>query len=77
MRVLGDALDGTNPFALLADGVPGARSAMGEQTLVIVGAEFDGGKPGFIILTDRVDPATGDRASGEELQDHECALARG
>jgi CDP-diacylglycerol pyrophosphatase len=77
MRVLGDALGETNPFALLADGVPGARTAMGEQTLVIVGAEFDSGNLGFIILTDRVDLATGDRASGEELQDHDCALARG
>ena len=77
MRVLGDALDGTNPFVLLADGVPGARRAMGEQTLIVVGAEFAGGRPGFIILTDRVNLATGDRASGEELQDHGCALARG
>lgn len=75
VRVLGDALDGTNPFALLADSIPGARVAMGEQTLVIVGAEFASGQPGFIILTDHVNPATGDRASGEELQDHGCALA--
>jgi CDP-diacylglycerol pyrophosphatase len=75
VRVLGDALDGTNPFALLADSVPGARAAMGEQTLVIVGAEFAGGRPGFIILTDRTNLATGDRASGEELQDHGCTLA--
>lgn len=76
MGVPGDALDGTNPFVLLADGVPGARAAMGEQTLVVVGAKFADGSPGFIILTDRVDLATGDRASGEELQDHGCALAR-
>jgi CDP-diacylglycerol pyrophosphatase len=45
MRVLADALDGTNPFTLLADGVPGARMAMGEQTLVVVGAEFADGYP--------------------------------
>ena len=75
MRVPTDRLDGTNPFALLADGVPGARMAMGEQTLVAIGAEFDGGHPGFIILTDQVDLGSGDRASGEELQDHDCALA--
>jgi CDP-diacylglycerol pyrophosphatase len=75
MRVLSDALDGTNPFLLLADGDPGGRRAMGEYTLVVVGAEFAGGRPGFIILTDRVDLATGDRASGEELQDHGCTLA--
>jgi len=75
MRVLADALDGTNPFVLLADGVPGARTAMGEQTIVVLGAEFAGGRPGFIILTDHVDSATGDKAGGEELQDHDCALA--
>ena len=75
MRVPADTLDGANPFMLLADGVPGARMAMGEQTLVVVGAEFAGGYPGFIILTDRVNFATGNKASGEELQDHDCTLA--
>jgi CDP-diacylglycerol pyrophosphatase len=77
MRVLGDVLGETNPFALLADGVPGARAAMGEQTLAVVGAEFAGGRPGFVILTDHVNFASGDKASGEELQDHDCALAHG
>jgi CDP-diacylglycerol pyrophosphatase len=76
MRVLDDTLDGTNPFVLLADGLPGARMAMDEQTLVAIGAEFDGGRPGFIILTDQVNLTTGDKASGEELQDHDCALKR-
>ena len=61
---------------LLADGVPGAGKAMGEQTVVVVGAEFAGGYPGFIILTDRVNLASGDHASGEELQDHGCAVGR-
>jgi CDP-diacylglycerol pyrophosphatase len=75
MRALADGLDGTNPFTLLADGVPGARVAMGEQTLVVIGAEFAGGSTGFIILTDQVNLASGDHASGEELQDHSCALA--
>jgi CDP-diacylglycerol pyrophosphatase len=76
MRVLADALDGTNPFTLLANGVPGARTAMGEQTLVVVRVEFANGSPGFIILTDQVNLATGDYASGEELQDHACAIGR-
>jgi CDP-diacylglycerol pyrophosphatase len=76
IRVLGDDLDRTNPFTLLADGVPGARDAMGKQTLVVVGAKFADGRPGFIILTDRANPATGDKAAGEELQDHLCAIAQ-
>jgi CDP-diacylglycerol pyrophosphatase len=76
IRVLADDLDGANPFALVADGVPGAHDAMGRQTLVVVGAEFADGHPGFIVLTDHVDLATGDRAAGEELQDHDCAFAQ-
>ena len=76
IRVLADDLDGANPFALVADGVPGTHAAMGRQTLVVVGAEFADGRPGFIVLTDHVDLATGDRAAGEELQDHDCALAQ-
>ena len=75
MRVLADTLDGTNPVTLLADGIPGARTTMGQQSLVVVGAEFAAGQPGFIILNSEVDPSTSDNGSGEELQDHDCAIA--
>jgi CDP-diacylglycerol pyrophosphatase len=74
MRVEGQDLDRVSPFQLLADGVPGARDDMGHHTLVVVGAVFPSG-PGFVILDDRVNAAPGDRASGEELQDHACAVA--
>jgi len=74
MRVDGEALD-ANPFLLTADGIPGARANMGNETLVVVGATFAGGKPGFVILDTAADPATGNPGSGEELQDHSCALA--
>jgi len=76
VRVDGEDLDHTNPFTLLADGVPGAREDMGHHTLVVVGATFAGGQAGFIILDDRVNFTAGDRASGEELQDHACAVAK-
>jgi CDP-diacylglycerol pyrophosphatase len=75
VRVAGDQLNRTNPFKLLADGVPGAREDMGRHTLVVVGAVFSNGRPGFIVLDDHADAAIGDRASGEELQDHACAIA--
>jgi CDP-diacylglycerol pyrophosphatase len=75
MRIMGDGLDGSNPFLLLADGVPGARAAMGRHTLALIGATFAGGAPGFVLLDDEANPATGDRGSAEELQDHSCALA--
>jgi CDP-diacylglycerol pyrophosphatase len=70
ITVSGENLDAVNPFVLLADGVPGARESMGDRTLVVVGAVGPDGQPGFVILTDAADAATGDTAAGEELQDH-------
>jgi CDP-diacylglycerol pyrophosphatase len=64
-----------NPFQLLASGVPGAAADMGQRTLVVVGWIRGDGKPEFVLLADHADRATQDRASGEELQDHACALA--
>ena len=75
MRVLADTLDGTNPFTLLVDSLPGVRTTVGEQSLVVVGAEFAAEPPGFIILNSEVDRSSGDNGSGEELQDHDCAIA--
>ena len=75
IRVAGETL-GADPFKLLANGLPGARAAMRDWTLVVAGAFPAGGKPGFVILADQTDAATGDHASGEELQDHSCALAK-
>ena len=64
-----------NPFALLADGLPGASADMGINTLVVVGATDVHGRPGFIVLADRADGETGDFAGGEALQDHESCPA--
>lgn len=76
LRIDGNGLDGANPFALLAAGVPGAANEMGRHTLVVVGMIFAGGTPGFAVLDDRADPLHGDLGNGESLQDHDCALAR-
>ncbi len=70
----GATLKGVNPFRLLADGVPGAALDMAHETLVVAGVIFPDGRPGFVLLADHANPATGDRASGEELQDHACAV---
>ncbi len=75
MRILGPDPGDNDPFKLLAKGMPSTRRHMDRQTLVLVGATFDDGKEGFILLADHADPAIGDRASGEELQDHDCAIA--
>jgi CDP-diacylglycerol pyrophosphatase len=62
------------PFRLLADGVDGASTHMAMETLVVIGATFATG-PGFVLLADRADQASGDRAHGEDLLDHSCAEA--
>ena len=74
MRLTGAELGATNPFRLLAAGV--TQAEMGQHTLVLAGATFAPGQPGFLLLDDQADLAAGDRGSGEELQDHDCALAR-
>jgi CDP-diacylglycerol pyrophosphatase len=75
IRVLGAELDAIDPFVLLADGVPGARAAMGAQNLVVVGADFGDAGPGFVILNATSNISAGLGIRGEELQDHSCALA--
>jgi CDP-diacylglycerol pyrophosphatase len=75
MRVLGEDLGQANPFELLAVGLPGARGDMRRYTLVVAGARFADGGPGFVVLAHRADPAAADPGSGEWLQDHACALA--
>ena len=68
----GDLSD-ADPFRLLADGDQGARDHMALETLVAIGATFDG-RDGFILLADRANPSAGDMAHGEELLDHSCAI---
>lgn len=62
-----------DPFRSLAAALP-AGDAMARHSLVLVGAHSATGEPGFILLSSRVDPSSGDRGSGEELQDHACAV---
>lgn len=59
-----------NPFALL--GNPADAAEMGRHTLVAVGATFEDGTPGFVLLDDRADLWRLDRGHGEELQSHRC-----
>jgi CDP-diacylglycerol pyrophosphatase len=44
---------------------------MGNWTLVVVGMPR-----GFVLLAGHVNPATNDPGAGEELLDHDCALAK-
>jgi CDP-diacylglycerol pyrophosphatase len=72
MRVMGEDLGSRDPFKLLAAGDPLARADMGQQTLVVAGYRTARGKPGFLLLSRRANPAAGDRAHGEDLLDHGC-----
>ena len=74
-RVASTDLTGIYPFRLLAE-IPEAARDMGDQTLVVTGAVFSDGSPGFYLLNDQADPGTGDKASGEELLDHDCRVLR-
>jgi CDP-diacylglycerol pyrophosphatase len=67
IRIMGEELGGANPFELLADKLPAAKSAMGDYTLVLAGMDFDEG-PGFILLA-------GKGPAGELLLDSTCAIA--
>jgi CDP-diacylglycerol pyrophosphatase len=74
-HVDGQNLGTVNPFDLLAKGDPAAGADMGKHTLVVVGMTWSNNVAGFAVLDGEVDPATGNRGSGEDLQDHACALA--
>ena len=67
MRVMGEELGGADPFELLADKLPAAKSAMGDYTRILTGMDFNEG-PGFILLA-------GKGPAGELLLDPTCAIA--
>ena len=69
IRIAAPDLAHSNPFDLLADDVPGAKADMGHYTLVVVGLT-----DGFVLLAGHATGLT-NHGSGEELQDHTCALA--
>lgn len=77
MRLMGPSLGDANPFKLLADGIPDARSDMKQRTLAVVGMRFEDDAPGFVILQDRADLLHLDFGAGARLQDHDCALVQG
>lgn len=74
-RVDGDERPAANPFRLLATGLHIPIADMGSWTLLLAGAEF-AGRPDFILLAARADPARGIDGSAEELMDHDCRRDR-
>ena len=76
-RLEGADFGARDPFKLLADADFDARADMGRETLVAIGAKFADGRPGFILLTDQASLVPLDKAAGEELLDHSCAVLGG
>ncbi len=66
---MGQDLDGSNPFELLAKLKPDTLHHMGDYTVVVAGMQFKS-DPGFIVLT-------GTGPTGELLLDSTCAVAGG
>jgi CDP-diacylglycerol pyrophosphatase len=75
IRIDHETLDGINPFRVLVDGDPSTGGDISMHTLVLVGETFADGSKGFVLLDDHANLAAADHASGEELQDHTCAVA--
>ena len=75
LRIDLENLGSVDPFRLLANNLPRSQGDIGMHTLVLVGANFTDGSSGFVLLDDHASLAAGDRASGEQLQDHSCAVA--
>jgi CDP-diacylglycerol pyrophosphatase len=73
-RLMGADLGERNPFKLLAAGDPDARADMSHETLVVIGAIFADGQPGFFLLSDHADLTVGNQGAGEELLDHKCRV---
>jgi CDP-diacylglycerol pyrophosphatase len=69
LRVMGQDLDGSKPFELLATLKPDTAHHIGDYTLVVAGMQFAGG-PGFVVLAD-----TG--PGSQLLLDSTCAVAGG
>lgn len=63
-----------NPFQDLARSLA-PDDTMAMHSLVVLGAYSSTGKPGFVLLSSRIDATTGDRGNADDLQDVDCALA--
>jgi CDP-diacylglycerol pyrophosphatase len=68
LRILGEDLASSNPLPLLTDGIPGARGALADYTVLVAGEDFSEG-PGFIVL------ASKDAPGAELLLDPRCTVA--
>ena len=71
-RVTENELAQRSPFMMLAEELPEARDHMGHFALAMA-QQFDGS---FVLLATERNLLTLNRASAEELQDHQCAILK-
>ena len=74
-RIDGENLGATDPFRLLAGGIPDAATEMGRHSLVLVGMTWSNGVKGFALLDGGAGLSPPNRGSGKVSPDHERALA--
>ena len=74
--VQGETLAGTNVFDLVANGLHVSPADMHEITIVVVGSNDVGGKPGFVVLARKRQTQVYDEGHGEALMDHSCPAFR-
>lgn len=74
-KVKGPMLDGFNPFLEIAKTLKDPTTQMYRQNVIVVGAEFSDG-PGFLAITDTAPAEKLGYGSGENVQDHDCKVAR-
>ena len=72
VRTLAGANLSADPFKLLAQSSPEVAAHMGQQTLVVIGAQLQDGAPGFYLLSRSADQAAGYQGHGEFLLDETC-----
>ena len=74
--VPGETLAGVNVFDLVADGLHVSPDDMDDITIVLVGSDDVGGKPGFVVLARKRLAHVYDEGHGEALMDHSCSAFR-
>jgi CDP-diacylglycerol pyrophosphatase len=74
-RLEQETLAHRDPFQLVAAQGPDVRNNMAMQTIAVIGAVFENGKPGFYVLSRRADVAACDPGAAEELLDSDCRVA--
>jgi CDP-diacylglycerol pyrophosphatase len=75
-RLTGAELGDRDPFKLLAAENAYVRSHMASQTLVVLGATFPDGSPGFVLAAAEGGRAGNAEGHGEELLDHTCQILK-